>query len=237
MKKLLVTLDINYDERIKKITFPYMEKYADRIGADFKPITKRKFLNDPVNIEKFQIYEMSEGYDWTFFVDADAIIHPNCPDLTEFFDKSNVLFYGCDLYPIRFKPNNYSRRDGRNLGACTWFTMFSDMTRHLWKPYENPLDFVDEISLTFIEKNFGYDNKHVLDDYLVSRNIAKYGLKVKTVAYDIYDHYQNGNAFKPYLIHYFAIPLKQKIEFLKNHDYDFKNLNSSEVMDCKVKYV
>lgn len=242
MKKLLVTMDIDYDKTIKEITFPYMVKYAEKIGADFKLITERKFLDCPVNIEKFQLYEISKDYDWTIFLDADAIIHPNCPDLTELFDKSNVIFNTWDFYPIRFKPNNYSRRDGRNLGACTWFTVFSDMTRHLWKPHKSPLNFIDQISLTFLEKNFGYDDKHLLDDYLVSRNIAKYGLKVKSIVHDIYDSYEYRNTTtKPYLIHYYAINLKEKIKLLKSHDYELKNLNFSKMMkissDIKSKYV
>jgi hypothetical protein len=43
MKKLLITFDINYTKEITDITYPYMKSYADKIGADFKIITERKF--------------------------------------------------------------------------------------------------------------------------------------------------------------------------------------------------
>jgi hypothetical protein len=222
MKKLLVTLDIDYTKKITDITYPYMKSYADKIGADFKIIKERKFPNQPVNIEKFQLYQLSEDYDWTIFIDADALINPNCPDMTEIYEKDVVIFNGYDLYPTRFKANNYTRRDKRNISACTWFSVFSDWTRHLWKPYKNSKEYVDQIDLLWLEKNFGYSAEHILDDYLVSRNIAKYGLKVKTIQNDFLNDCQNIT-FSPFLIHYFCVSLDQKIELLTNAHNKIKN--------------
>ncbi|MFM7858270.1 MAG: hypothetical protein ACKO96_41730, partial [Flammeovirgaceae bacterium] len=99
---------------------------------------------------------------------------------TEIYKKDCVIFNRYDYYPFRFKHNNYVRRDGRNIGATTWICIFSDWTRHAWKPHENPEQFIDQINPMDLEKNFGYESKHILDDYLVSRNIAKYGIKVET---------------------------------------------------------
>ena len=110
MKKLLVTLDINYNKNITDITHPYMKSYTNKIDADFKIITERKFPNQPVICEKFQVYDISKEYDWTILIDCDAIIHTNCPDVTEVYNKDVVIFNAYDLYPLRFKPNNYSRR-------------------------------------------------------------------------------------------------------------------------------
>jgi hypothetical protein len=215
MKKLLVTLDINYTKEITDITYPYMQSYARKIDADFKIITEIKFESQPVNIEKFQLYELSKDYDWTIFIDADALIHPNCPDVTEVYGKDNVIFNGYDLYPLRFKHNNYTRRDKRNIGASTWFSVFSDWTRHLWKPYENPKEYINQINLMNLEKNFGYSPEHILDNYLVSRNIAKYGIKVKSIMYDMFNNHPNIT-FLPFLIHQFCITQEQKIKFLKD---------------------
>ena len=91
--------------------------HIKKIDADFKVISERKFHNFPVNIEKFQLYELSKDYDWTIFIDSDFLIHPNCPDLTEVYGKDVVIFNVYDLYPQRFKPNNYTRRDKRNIGG------------------------------------------------------------------------------------------------------------------------
>ena len=222
MKKLLVTLDINYTKEITDITYPYMKSYADKIDAEFKVITERKFEDQPVNIEKFQLYELSKDYDWTIFIDADALIHPNCPDVTEVYGKDNVIFNNYDLYLLRFKPNNYTRRDKRNIGACSWFTVFSDWNRHLWKPYENAREYVNQIYPIHKEINFGYSSEHILDDYLVSRNIAKYGLKVKTVLHDMFSSYPN-DGYPLFFIHQYSISQQEKIEYLKNWDNIIKN--------------
>jgi hypothetical protein len=234
MKKLLVTLDINYTKQTTDITYPYMKSYADKIDAEFKIITERKFENQPVNIEKFQLYELSKDYDWTIFIDADALIHPNCPDITEVYEKDNVIFNGYDFYPLRFKPNNYTRRDKRNIGACTWFTVFSDWTRHLWKPYENPKEYVNQIYPIHKEINFGYSPEHILDDYLVSRNIAKYGLKVKTVLHDIFASYpQDG--YPLFFIHEYSISQEEKIKYLTHWDNRIKNEIHSVDGNLKLK--
>ena len=221
MKKLLVTLDINYNKNITNITYPYMKSYANKIDADFKIITERKFPEEPVNIEKFQLYELSKDYDWTIFIDADAIIHPNCPDVTEVYNKDVVIFNGYDLYPLRFKPNNYTRRDKRNIGAGTWFTAFSDWTRHLWKPYENPREYVNQIYPIHKEINFGYFPEHILDDYLVSRNVAKYGLKVKTVINDMFASYPK-DGYPLFFIHQYSITEQEKLTYLRQWDNHIK---------------
>ncbi len=58
MKKLIATLNVNYSKEITDITYPYIESYAKKIDADFKVISERKFHNFPVNIEKFELYEL-----------------------------------------------------------------------------------------------------------------------------------------------------------------------------------
>lgn len=221
MKKLLVTLDINYNKNITDITYSYMKSYSDKIDADFKIIKERKFPDQPVNIEKFQLYELSKDYDWTIFIDADALIHPNCPDVTEVYNKDVVIFNGYDLYPLRFKPNNYTRRDGRNIGACTWCNVFSDWTRDLWKPYENPKEYLNQIYPINKEINFGYSSEHILDDYLASRNIAKYGLKVKTILHDMFSSYpKDGHPL--FFIHQYSISEKEKLKYLRQWDNHIK---------------
>lgn len=240
MKKLLITLDINYSKEITNITHPYMKSYANKIGADFKIITERNFPDQSVNMEKFQLYNLSKNYDWTIFIDSDAIIHPNCIDVTEIYEKDVAIFNAYDLYPIRFKPNNYSRRDKRNIGATTWFTAFSDWTRHIWKPYSNPKDYVSEINLTNKEKNFGYTSEHILDDYLVSRNIAKYGIKIKTIVFDFISQYPYKMT-PLFLIHVYSVSLDKKISFLKEYDSMIKNevsdINQSfPIFEDKFKY-
>ena len=235
MKKLLITFDIDYTKEITNITYPYMRSYANKIDADFKIITKRKYSNEPIICEKFQVYDISKEYDWTILVDCDALIHPNCPDVTEFYNKDVVIFNAYDFYSLRFKHNNYTRRDGRNIGATPWLTVFSDWTRHLWKPYDNPTKYLDQINLIQKEKNFRYKPEHILTDYLVSRNIAKYGLKVKTVIHDMFSSYPYKQGYPLFFIHQYSITQQEKTEYLNYWDNKIKNEINSVNYSLKLK--
>lgn len=186
MKKALVTMDINYPKDITKITFPYLKKYAQKIGADFITIDKRIYPECPLNIEKFQLYDISKDYDWTIWIDADAIIHPYCFDLTEIYPKEYVILDSRTYInlPYHFKHNIYTKRDGRGYRVPTWITVFSDWTRDLWKPYKDPMKYVDEIMSGSWGLQGECDPKLHIDDYLVTRNLSKYGLKVKFLIQD-----------------------------------------------------
>ena len=71
MKKLVITLNINnYEPNITELTLPYMRKYSEKIGADFRIITERKYPQYSLNYEKFQLYDIAADYDWTIFFDA-----------------------------------------------------------------------------------------------------------------------------------------------------------------------
>ena len=107
MKKLLVTLNINdYDKEITELTFPYMKEYAQNIGADFHIIAERKFLNLPVMLEKFQIYDISKDYDWIIYLDADCLINPNSVDLTTLVEEDRVLIAKYTSPTHHFYPEN-----------------------------------------------------------------------------------------------------------------------------------
>jgi len=188
MKKALVTMDIDYPKEITKITFPYLKQYANKIGADFITIDSRKHPNEPLNIEKFQLYDISKDYDWTIWIDADAIIHPHCFDLTEIYSKEYVILDSKTYInlPYTYKHNIYTRRDGRGYRIPTWLTVFSDWTRDLWKPYDNPKQYLPEI----LSGDYGLEGskskEHFLNGYLTTRNLSKYGLKVKFLIQDYF---------------------------------------------------
>ena len=188
MKKTIFTLNIdNYCPNICEITYPLIKRYAKKIGADFHIINKRKFSKDfPVTFEKFQVYELSKqmGNDWNIFLDSDTVVHPEAIDWTNFLNKDTILFNGIDMGAVRWRYDNNFLRDGRNIGACTWNVTWSDMCQDLWKPLaENEARFAIENNIfpTVHEINTVITKDHLIDDYTLSRNIAKYGLKVNTV--------------------------------------------------------
>jgi hypothetical protein len=164
-----------------------MKRYADKIGADFFVIKDRKFPNLPPVFEKFQIYELSKqhGNDWNIFFDADTLILPDFYDFTVLVNKdTTVSGYTSDFTPQRFKPDEYFLRDGRFIGKGNWFMAASDWCRDVWHPledisFEEAFKRIDSIQ---DEKNHGVESNHLIDDYLVSRNIARFGLKHKLIS-------------------------------------------------------
>lgn len=225
MKKTLYTLNINnFMPELTEVTFKWMDIYAKKIGAKFEIITERKFPDMPPNYEKFQIYELNKknGDDWSIFFDADAIIHPDCVDWTIFTGKDTVIGYDKDFANIRWRYDKYFERDGRNIGCGTWFMAVSDLTSDLWHPledmtYEEALSNV--IPVVNERVDIGLKPEHLIDDYLTSRNVAKYGLKFETVN-NIVAKYKLPEYF---LYHNYTMSKEEKTLFIKNLvDKDFK---------------
>lgn len=183
MKKTVWTLDINFSPEITALTFPLFEKYAAKIGADFKVIIARKFLDLPVACEKLQLHELGARRDWNIFFDADTLVHPDMFDVTEYLDKGTVMHYSTDIAGTRFKLDDYFRRDGRALGSANWFTVASNWCLDLWHPLDDMSHAVAVSQITPGVRealNGGFTAEHLFDDYILSRNIARYGLKVES---------------------------------------------------------
>ena len=186
MKKTIYTLNIdNYAPDIVAITRPYLEFYAKRIGAEVVDITERKFPDMPVVYEKLQIHELAQqnGSDWNIYIDSDCLIHPETLDFTNFLQKDTVMQVGSDMANIRWKYDKYFLRDGRNIGTCNWFTIFSDWCIDIYKPLEDMTleECRNSMFPTVVERNTVVDTDHLIDDFVISRNVARFGLKYTTL--------------------------------------------------------
>jgi hypothetical protein len=185
-KKTIFTLNVDgYSPEITAITYPLLEQYAKRIGAEFFVIKERKFPDWPVVYEKLQIYELAQemGNDWNIYIDSDALVHPETLDYTLFLNKDTVAHNGADMANVRWKYDRFFTRDGRNIGSCNWFTIASDLCIELWKPLDDLTlqEALDRIFPSVNEKNTVITKEHLIDDFTLSRNIAKYGLKFKAL--------------------------------------------------------
>lgn len=180
MTKQIVTLTVgDYPTEITKLTFPQIKRYANKIGADFNVITERKFPNVPImNYEKFQLYELAQDYDYTLFIDADAAIFPDMPDVFALSGPHMVVFWGFDFSPERFRPTLNTERDRRWQGAGTWFVGCTRSTYELWTPPEDWKEAVNNIFPVNIEAKI--DASHLIDDYQLTQNIARFGLNAWT---------------------------------------------------------
>lgn len=215
MSKTIYTLNIdNYEPEITALTYPYIEKWAKKIGADFKIITDRKFPKWPVTYEKLQIHELGKDSEWNIYIDSDALVHPDMFDITELMPKDTVLHRGADFAPNRWKYDNYFRRDGRNIGSGNWLTVASDWCLDLWRPFDDltPEQAVNNIYPIQAELNSVITPDHLIDDYALSRNIARFGLKFKKLDNLLKEVGQEN--FK-YFAHEYLMTHKEKIEYLK----------------------
>src|SRR5690606_3221046 len=91
MRKCLWTVAVNdYYPEVCAITFPFMERYAKKIGADFRVIRERKFNGFRPNFEKFQLFELGHEFDYNILIDADFLISPEFHDVTDTVPLSHV---------------------------------------------------------------------------------------------------------------------------------------------------
>jgi hypothetical protein len=183
MKKVLYTLNINnYAPEICALTMPLIKGYAHKIGAEHVEITERRFPGWPIVYEKLQIYRLARENkaDWNIYIDSDALVHPETLDWTCFLPRDTVAHNGFDMANIRWRYDEYFMRDGRNIGSCNWMTIASDWCLDLWRPLDDLTleQALERIQPTMTEKATGLiDSAHLIDDYTLSRNIARFGLK------------------------------------------------------------
>lgn len=167
MKKCVHVININdYFPELFELTIETIKHFATKIDADLNIITTRKWPDWPLLTEKLQVYDYGKGYDWNILIDADILINPNAYDPFIDFDPSIV---GCkDEYPAnkQLKMDEVFLRDGRNIGLSGCLIATSKETHNLWK-------FPDMDKKT-IFNNIIQDRK-VVDEYVISRNLAKYG--------------------------------------------------------------
>ena len=184
MKKLIVTMCIgDWEPEITAQSFALMKFHAKKIKADFLVIDQRKFPDKPLCFERFQIRDLVDHYDWIIQLDADLLMHPDMPDVTEMVTKETILMSMWDWAPKRFVMDNYFRRDGRYISVPGFYLVTSDYHKDFWTipddlTVEQMLDNVTPVMYEWAGRKLGKD--HVVLDYIFSRNVAKYGLKVES---------------------------------------------------------
>ena len=216
-KKTLYVLNINnYAPQITALTYPLLKRYAEKIGAEFFVINERQFPHQDIMTEKMQIYSLAKQRDddWAIYIDSDALVHPDTMDFTEVLPMDMVMNNGTDYAACRYTYDDYFRRDGRHIASCGWFAVASRWCLDLWKPLDDLSyeDAVKRIKPVERETRAGIKAEHLIDDFIVSRNIAKYGLKVTTFREMLA---KIGQVDASYLWHEYTIPEAQKLAMIK----------------------
>ena len=223
-RKVIYTLRVgDYSRPICELTYPLLRAYAHKIGADIEIIKRRRWPDMPVVYEKLQVYYLAQENqnEWSIYIDSDTLIHPDMFDVTNHLDRRTVCHNGKDMAGNRWRYDRFFKRDGRHIGSCNWFAAASDWCVDLWHPLDdltleeavsNIFPTVDEVRTGLIEP------AHLIDDYVLSRNIARFGLKHTTVM-DI----QAGFGLPPGgLWHLYNISEEEKIERMKKVLKDWK---------------
>lgn len=164
-----------------EVTLPLLRNYADRIGAEFNLITERRYPDFPPTYEKVQVHDHGKGADWNILIDADLVVSADAPDMT-LRNPTMVLTQSQFFADSMFLIDQYFLRDGRNLGLAGGMVVTSKFTHDLWIPLEFGFDVASQRSRRM----------HILDEYCISRNMAKFGLLHNGVGN--FEHFQHIGA-------------------------------------------
>lgn len=97
------------------------------------------------------------------------------------------------------------------IGKGNWFACFSDWCRDYYYPLEMTTEeAVKNIYPTLAERNFGITACHLVDDYTVSRNIARFGLKHKIIPEIDYTGLQQN-----LLAHQYLMDIDEKVLYIE----------------------
>ena len=199
MKKLIHVVYIkDFFPELFALTYPTIRSYAERNGYMINMITERKFPDYPINYEKMQVYEDGKDADVNILCDADMLIHPEFPEVTEFLKRDSIAFN--DNYNISWKYHvdriRYFMRDGRDVGIATNFVVSSDWTHDVWEPLSLSQKDIEDLAKKENTDTGGADGRgwgHYADEFALSYNMAKYGLKYTGVTWEDW--------MRPWLVH------------------------------------
>jgi len=199
MRKLIHVVNINnFFPELFALTYPTIRSYAERNGYMINIITERKFPDYPINYEKMQVYEDGKDAEVNILCDADMLIHPEFPDVIKFLKRDSIAFN--DNYNISVKYHvdriRYFMRDGRDVGIATNFVVSSDWTHDVWEPLSLSQKDIEDLAKKENTDSGGADGRgwgHYADEFALSYNMAKYGLKYTGVTWEDW--------MRPWLIH------------------------------------
>lgn len=184
MKKIIHVVYINdYFPELWALCFPTIQAYAHKIGAELNIITQRKFPNWHINYEKMQVYEAGKHADANFLLDCDILIHPQFPDFSTGITFPHHIAFNDNYHAsTKFDVSNniYFQRDGRDVGIASNAVISFKSTHDIWKPLNTTPERGKQITLV---------REGDIDEYALSHNMAKYGLKYTGITWEEWQRY------------------------------------------------
>jgi len=152
------------------------------------------------------------GDDWAIWIDADALVNPETPDWTDYIPANTCAQNGHDPASIRWQYDEYFRRDGRHISSCNWHAAVPYDCRDFFRPLDDLTleQALGRISVTIPEAKGTCQPPHLISDYTVSRNIARFGLKYTNFVDIEKQIFPNGGT--EFYWHGYTIPDAEKID-------------------------
>lgn len=135
---------------LHEVTGPGQRAYAKKCNADYVAITGESIYPGYTMFDKFRIYPYLDRYDRILFLDADAGVRPNCPDLfdlypddifvahddTEFIDAKNWDYWK-EVREVSLSQRLPIPKRYRLINSGV--VLFSRKHTYLWEPPKYPL--------------------------------------------------------------------------------------------------
>lgn len=175
-RAIFVLATPDYHPELCELTFPLLQRFADKIGADLCRIEERRFPDFPITYERMQVYELGRGYEWILCIDPDILVHPDVTDFTTWFPKDHVgnwWFFDVRQH-FRVPATSPIVDDGRYYGIVDCLVVSSELTHDLWKPLPG----------TFSDYEPYIIDKQILErisEYAISENLARNRYKIRGV--------------------------------------------------------
>ena len=100
----VITLAVDAHTVLGEVSQPTMRSYAEKIGADFIVISERVYKELKPQYEKFQLRKHLNEYRRIFYVDADAVIRRDTPNV---FDLVPEGMLGAVIEKVNGQPSPY----------------------------------------------------------------------------------------------------------------------------------
>ncbi len=184
MKKIIHCVYIDdYFPELWKMCLPTIKAYAYRTGSELNVITQRKFSEWHINYEKFQVYEDGKHADVNFLIDADVLIHSQFPDFATGITFPHHIAFNDNYHAstkFHIENNLYFQRDGRDVGIASNAVISFKSTHDVWEPLKITPE--EGRKITFVREGD-------IDEYCLSHNMAKYGLKYTGITWEQWQRY------------------------------------------------
>lgn len=229
MKNLILTIAIGKQySKIAELTHTTFNIYADKIKADFLCINKLKISKSTPHWEKFQIFDLLNIYERIVFIDTDALIREDCPNLFDMVPKDKLGVFNEAPFVERNREMMINVCKEYNTKLPTWngkyyntgVMVISRCHKYLFKKPD-------------YEYNGSFWEQGYLNMMIASQNPDILDLEYKYNRMTCMDRFTGEDRHASYIIHYAGCP--SEITLLDVISKDIKKLNEDKKNNYKYK--